>query len=142
MKSSARNQLSGTIETIEDEGGMQYVTVACAGGTRVRALVSRASAAALKLTVGGTVVVMVKASSIMLVTDLAPLQLSAENSLEGTIKHIETGTVNNVVTLSLPGGIELTATITLYSSENLALQAGQPATAIFNASQVGLGALA
>ena len=102
----------------------------------------RASASALKLTVGGAVVVMVKASSIMLVTDLAPLQLSAENSLEGTIKHIETGSVNNVVTLSLPGEIELTATITLYSSENLDLHAGQPATAIFNASQVVLGALA
>lgn len=84
---------------------------------------------------------MIKAASVILATDLAPMTLSAENCLHGTVKRVEQGSVNNVVTLDINNEINLCATITLYSSETLALEPDRPATAVFNANQVMLGVL-
>ena len=67
--------------------------------------------------------------------------LSAENCLPGTVKKVEQGAVNNVVTLDIGGGLTLCATITLYSSETLSLSPGKAAVAVFNANQVVLGVL-
>ncbi|MGB4881575.1 MAG: TOBE-like domain-containing protein [Neisseria sp.] len=141
MKSSARNQLNGVITQIVPAGGLCFLSVLCGGETCIEAQISQSSLTRLKLAIGSTVVVMIKAPSVMLVTDLSPLELSAENCLPGVVKQVEQGVVNNVVTLALDTGAILTATVTLYSSETLALSPGQPVTAVFNANQVVIGVL-
>ncbi|OSI11482.1 TOBE domain-containing protein [Neisseria zoodegmatis] len=140
MKSSARNQLVGKVTALEEEGGSCLVTVATDSGIEIQAQISSFSRRRLKLATGSMVVVMVKAASIVITTDLAPMVLSAENCLPGKVKRVEQGAVNNVVTLDI-GGHHLCATITLYSSETLALEPGKPAVAVFNANQVMLGVL-
>ena len=133
MKSSARNQLAGTVTHIEHSNGSCLVTLSSAGGIEIHAQISSFSLKRLKLSVGSPVIAMIKAASVVLATDLAPMTLSAENCLQGS--------VNNVVTLDINNEINLCATITLYSSETLALEPGRPATAVFNANQVMLGVL-
>ncbi|MDO4693613.1 MAG: TOBE domain-containing protein [Eikenella sp.] len=141
MKSSARNQLAGTVIRIEHSGGSCLVTLACAGGIEIRARISSFSLQRLKLAVGSPVIAMIKAASVVLAADLAPMVLSAENCLPGTVTRVEQGSVNNVVTLGINDEISLCATITLYSGETLALEPGRPAAAVFNADQVMLGVL-
>ncbi len=142
MKSSARNQLSGTITRIDTEDGDCLVTLTTAQGTLLYARISRFSCRRLNLAVGCPVAVMVKASAVMLATELAPMRLSAENCVAGTVLRVEQGAVNHVLTLDIGGGEQLCAGITLSGSEELALQPGSAAVAVFNANQVVLGVLA
>ena len=108
MKSSARNQLNGVITQIVPAGGLCFLSILCGGETCIEAQISQSSLTRLKLAIGSTVVVMIKAPSVMLVTDLSPLELSAENCLPGVVKQVEQGVVNNVVTLALDTGAILT----------------------------------
>ena len=113
MKSSARNQLAGTVTHIEHSNGSCLVTLASAGGIEIHAQISSFSLKRLKLSVGSPVIARIKAASVVLATDLAPMTLSAENCLNGTVKRVEQGAVNNVVTLDINNEINLCATITL-----------------------------
>lgn len=74
-------------------------------------------------------------------TDIEPLKVSAENQINGIISKIEMGTVNTIVTLRVNEKISLSATISLYSGEQLALKVGQNVTATFNANQVLIATL-
>ncbi len=141
MKSSARNQIPGTVSRISRFDHHCLVTLATTHGSRISAQISQPSCQRLKLAEGSPAVAMIKAGNIMLLTDLAPMAVSAENCLPGTIARIEQGAVNNVVTLDIGGGLSLCAGITLYSSENLLLQTGTPALAVFNATDVVLAVL-
>ena len=67
------------------------------------------------------------------------MQISARNTLSGTVKSITLGNVNAEIVLELPGGVELTSTITLHSAERLGLAVGQPASAIVKSSDVMIG---
>lgn len=141
MKSSTRNQLTGRISAIEEHGGSCLITVTADSGIQIQAQISSFSRGRLKLAAGMTVAAMFKAAAVAIVTDLEPMVLSAENCLPGTVKKVEQGAVNNVVTLDIGGGLTLCATITLYSSETLSLCPGKAAVAVFNANQVVLGVL-
>lgn len=50
------------------------------------------------------------------------MEVSARNSLKGTIKEIHPGAVNSEVTLEIVPGVEVTAIITKESVEHLQLQ--------------------
>lgn len=141
MKSSARNQIPGIIRSIIRSDHHCLITLVTGDGHHITAQISQPSCQRLKLAEGSPAVAMIKAGNIMLLTDLAPMAVSAENCLPGTIARIEQGAVNNVVTLDIGGGLSLCAGITLYSSENLLLQTGTPAVAVFNAADVVLAAL-
>ena len=54
------------------------------------------------------------------------MQISARNTLSGTVKSITLGNVNAEIVLELPGGVELTSTITRHSAERMGLR-GRPA---------------
>ena len=56
--------------------------------------------------------------------------------------RVEQGAVNHVLTLDIGGGEQRCAGITLSGSDELALQPGSAAVAVFNANQVVLGVLA
>ncbi len=140
MKSSARNQFAGTIRHIEESPHLWRIEVEC-GMRTVYAHISTASAAALRPFVGQTAVVMVKAPSVIVVTDPLPFRLSAENQMTCTVRKVEKGAVNNVVALEDEYGHSLAAAITLHSSEYLDLHEGQEVLAMFNADQTTLAVL-
>ena len=139
MKISARNQFKGTVASLKPGAVNTEVSVGVAGGNTVTAIITNGSAQSLGLAAGKDVVVLVKASSVLLMTDGAGLRLSARNCLSGTVKAVTPGAVNSEVTLSLPGGLEVHAIITNDAAKELGMAPGGAATAVIKASSVILG---
>jgi len=67
------------------------------------------------------------------------VRTSARNKLFGTVSAIRAGAVNDEVTLALPGGQQVVASITHESVETLGLAPGMEAFALVKASSVLLG---
>ena len=136
MKTSARNQYAGTITEIESGPVTTEVTIGIAGGHSLAATLTTTSAKRMNLHKGQQALALIKASSVVLATEIDGYLLSARNQLAGTVSHVERGAVSTIVALSLPGGLEVTATVTNEAADDLALHDGQAATAIFKAYQV------
>lgn len=64
------------------------------------------------------------------------MEISARNTLKGTVKAIEIGAVNTEVVLEVAAGVEITAIITKSSAERLGLTVGKAAYAVVKASDV------
>jgi molybdate transport system regulatory protein len=136
VKTSARNQYAGTIQDIETGPFTTAVTLRIAGGHAISATLTTSSAKRMNLRPGMDALALIKASSVVLVTDSAGYVLSARNQLAGTVARVERGAVSTVVALALPGGETVTATVTNDAVDALGLHLGQDATAIFKAYQV------
>ena len=136
MKTTARNQFAGRIRTLETGPATTQVVIALPGDTQIVASVTTASAEAMRLRPGIEALAIVKAPSVVLVTDLAGWRLSARNQLAGTISRVHKGAITSLVALTLPGGATISATVTNDAVEALGLAAGQPAIAAFKASAV------
>ncbi|WP_175732872.1 TOBE domain-containing protein [Burkholderia ambifaria] len=139
MKTSARNQLFGKVETIVRGTVNDEVTLVLPGGQVIVAVLTHESADALGLAPGTDACALVKASWVVLaVADEAEptLKVSARNQLHGTVETVAAGAVNSEVTLALDGGGTLTAVITNDSVGALQLDVGRRAIALFKASSV------
>ena len=64
------------------------------------------------------------------------MKTSARNVFKGKISAMKKGPVNTEVTLNLPGGVEIVATVTTTSADNMGLKEGLDATAMVKATQV------
>ena len=89
---------------------------------------------------GAQAFALVKASSIVVVTEAEGAHFSARNRLDGTVARIAAGAVNDEVVIDVADGVSIAAIITHASSEALGLTVGARATAIFKASSVIVGA--
>ena len=136
MKTTARNQFAGIVQSVEAGRVSATVTIALKSGDQITATMTAAAAQRLKLKKGKEALALVKASAVVLVTDFAGWQLSARNQLAGTVSRIERGAVSSLVVLTLPGGATLTASVTNEGVEALDLKVGAPATAVFKAYAV------
>jgi len=136
MKTTARNQFPGTIRSVELGPVGAQVTIELKGGQEITAALTSAAARQLKLKKGLAAIALVKASSIVLMSDMGGYRLSARNQLEGTVSRVDKGAVSSLVVLTLPGGTKISATVTNEAVEALALKVGQAATAVFKAYSV------
>jgi molybdate transport system regulatory protein len=93
----------------------------------------------LGLKAGGDAYAIIKASSIIIGTDLHDAKVSARNIFCGTISNVIEGPVSTEVDLEIGGGNTISAVITHESSKNLGLKEGGHACALFKASSVILG---
>lgn len=139
MKTSARNCFNGVVIQVEHGAANSEVLVGLPGGQRIAASLSQESVGQLGLEAGREAAVLVKAGSVIIATDLDGIRLSECNCLSGTVRRIETGTVNAVVELDIGGGTSVYAGITVGSCETLQLSVGQQATAVFKPAAVILG---
>lgn len=139
MKTSARNQLLGTVSAIKKGAVNDEVELEIAHGRKIVATITHESAENLALQRGTKVFALIKASSVIVVTDDSGAKFSARNCLSGTVSRIQPGAVNTEVVISLKEGGSIAAMITNESHENLKLKEGSSATAIFKASSVILG---
>ena len=64
------------------------------------------------------------------------MNISARNTLKGTVKAVEHGAINSEVRIELPGGIEIVSIITKDSAERLGLSLGREVYAVIKASDV------
>jgi len=68
--------------------------------------------------------------------EVQKMKISARNQLKGTVKNVNEGAVNGIVTLEIAGGKEITATISMSSIKELGLEAGKEAYAIIKSTEV------
>jgi len=136
MKTSARNEYAGTITDIDSGPVTTEVNMEIVGGHVLAATLTTASAKRMNLRTGQQAIALIKASSVVIVTESDGYVLSARNQLAGTVSRVECGAVSTVVGLSLAGGAQVTASVTNDAVEDLKLHVGQAATAIFKAYQV------
>jgi molybdate transport system regulatory protein len=139
MKISARNVFQGTITAIKAGSVNSEVDVTLGGNDQIVAIVTNGSVETLKLSVGKSVTAIIKASSILVMTDASGTALSARNVLSGKVSKLNNGPVSAEVGIHLPSGITLFATITHDAVNDLCLKEGASASAVFKASSVILG---
>lgn len=141
MKTSARNQFMGQVSAYKAGAVNDEVELSLPGGARLVAVVTRESSEQLGLKPGASAFALVKASSIIIATDLDGVRLSARNQLAGTVLAVTPGAVNAEVVIDIGGGQSIAAIVTQASAQSLALTTGQRAVALFKASSVILGAM-
>lgn len=64
------------------------------------------------------------------------MEISARNTLKGTVKSVSPGAVNTEVTVGLAGGAEVVSIITKASADRLKLAVGKEVYAVIKASDV------
>lgn len=136
MKTSARNALRGTVETVTDGPVNGEVTLRISPALAITAIITRHSIADLGLVPGREAVALIKSSFVILAPGDTPLRTSARNQLAGVVVAHEAGAVSDEVVLELDAGKTLTATLTRESGEALGFAPGDRALALIKASHV------
>ena len=139
MKTSARNLFLGTVSECKPGAVNDEVRLQLPGGPCLVAIVTRESVERLGLKPGVPAMALVKASSVIVATELDGIRLSTRNQLPGTVVSVSPGAVNAEVVIDIGGGATVAAIVTQASMQSLGLKTGIKATALFKASSVILG---
>jgi molybdate transport system regulatory protein len=138
MRTSARNQLAGTVDSVQQGAVNDRIAIRTTGGATLIATVTRESTDSLALAAGRPVIALIKASWIMLGLP-GEGRLSASNQLPGKVDRIHPGAVNTEVTVAIEGGGTITSIVTKESVDALGLAEGMAVVAIFDAASVIIG---
>jgi molybdate transport system regulatory protein len=140
LRTSARNQLACTVSGVR-EGEIDYeVYLRLDDKTELKAVITRESAQTLEIAIGLQVLALIKAPSVLLLTDERQ-RISADNQLWGTVSRIHEGPVNSEVKVDLGNGRTVVSVITHESVTQLGLAEGSRVAAVFQASNVILSVL-
>jgi molybdate transport system regulatory protein len=139
VKTSARNQLFGRVSKIQAGRVNAEITVQLKGGALIVTTVDLSLLAELNLVIGVDAVLLINSTDITLVLDANTHCFSARNCLACQILFIQQTAVNIEVTLLLPSGKTLIASISPQSLENMKLVVGQSIWAIFKSNVPYLG---
>jgi molybdate transport system regulatory protein len=139
MKVSARNVFAGTVASVRKGAVNAEVILTLTGGAQVVAIITNGSVDNLGLSQGKKAYAIIKASGIIIGTDLHNAKVSARNVMCGTIVKVIEGPVNAEVEVDIGKGNAITAIITLESTKKLALKQGGHACALIKASNVIIG---
>lgn len=141
IKTSATNQLFGTITAIQNGAVNAEVLVELKGGEQLVATLTLTELKHLGLGIGGDVVLLINDPEIIVLTDPDSYALSARNCLRGTVIRMQYDGVDAEVVINLPSGDSLVATITQASAETLGLKPGTSACTVFKSNAVIIGAI-
>ena len=139
LKTSARNQFAGVVTQVRRGAVNDEIALEVAGGQKIIAVITHESTDVLGLRDGTQAFVLIKASSVILVTGEEGGKFSARNCLSGLVSRVVPGAVNTEVILDLNGGGVIAAMMTNDSCDSLGLVVGAPARALFKASSVIVG---
>jgi molybdate transport system regulatory protein len=139
MAISARNVFRGKVTALQEGPVNAEVEITTGNGDRIVAMVTDASVKALGIAAGKEAVAIVKAPWVVLMTGKPEYRFSARNQLKGKVAKLNRGAVNTQVTLTLAGGSSLGAVVTNDAADELGIEVGAEATAMFKASNVLLG---
>lgn len=139
MKLSARNILGGQVSEVTKGAVNSLVGLKLKGGGVIFASITNASVDALGLKPGTDACAIVKASGIIVGTDLGGAKVSARNVLSGKICKVVDGPVSAEVDIEVAAGVVISAVITEGSAKTLGFKVGDKAFAMFKASSVIMG---
>ena len=135
MKISARNQFKGIVTNI-NEGAVNVIVSIEANGEVISSTISLNAVKELGLKKCDAAYAVIKATEVMIATQLP--KISARNKFHGVIKGIQSGSVNDIVTLETKFGV-VSSTISKNAVEELELSVGKEAYAIIKATSVMVG---
>lgn len=139
MKTSARNQLFGTVVAIHNGEVNDLVEFQLNTGDRLLASITHDSTARLELKSGATLYALIKASWVQLVEPSFTTTESTDNLLRGEVRQITRGSAETEVSLELPGGATLVAVVSNAQADGLQLAIDQPVAALVKAAHMILG---
>jgi molybdate transport system regulatory protein len=139
MKTSARNQLSGTITEIKKGAVNAEIKLVVREKTPIIATVTNDGVEEMGLKVGDEAYALIKSSWIILARS-KPSKISVRNAIEGVVESVVEGAVNVEIKLTIDGGNAITAVITEDAQKELGFKRGDKAWALFKASHVIIGA--
>jgi molybdate transport system regulatory protein len=135
MKISARNQIKGTVKSVQ-EGAVNAVVTICRGSHNpIKADITMDAVKELGLEEGKECYAVVKATNVMFATEKLA-GLSARNQIEGTVVKVTEGAVNGHVTIEDADGARISGSITNAAIEELGLAEGGKAVAVIKATDV------
>lgn len=134
MGISARNQLTGKVESIKEGAVNAIVTLKLEGGSTITSTISNSAVKELELASGKAAYAVVKATEVMIAT--GDLKISARNQIAGEVVSIEEGAVSAIVTLKTEGGNNISATVSIAAVKELGLATGVKAKAIVKSTSV------
>ncbi len=134
MQISARNQIQGTVESIVLGTVNAKVSLRLKSSNRLVSVITKEAVKNLRLEEGDSVTAIFKSSTVMLAVP-GEMQLSARNSIRGSVSHI---TVSEVM-VDIGFHDVLVAVITADALKTLKLKEGSSVTAIIKSSDVMLG---
>jgi molybdate transport system regulatory protein len=135
MRTSASNQLRGTVAALHAGEVNTEVVVGLDDGLELVAVITHDSVESLGLVPGSEVYALIKSSFVILTGDEG-LRSSARNRLCGRVARILRGPVESEITLEIGSGKTLAAVITTSSLESLGLDEGGRACALIKAPHV------
>jgi molybdate transport system regulatory protein len=138
MKTSARNQLFGTIDKIVKGAVNSEVELDIGGGNKIVAVITNDSVESLGFEVGEEAYAIIKASWIIISKE-KPKKISARNVLETKVTAVIPGAVNSEVKMKVADKT-LAAIVTNEAIKELKIKENDTVYAIFKASNVILGA--
>ncbi len=141
VKTSARNQIFGSIVAIQADAVNAEVIVKLKGGEQIIATITQTSLSDLGLQVGADAVLLINSTDIMLTTDPGTNRFSARNRLSGNVIRVQQDEVNAEVIILLPCGETLVAMITQQSAKSLALMPGISVWVMFKTNVPVLGVM-
>lgn len=136
MKISARNQIKGTVVSVE-EGAVNGIVKIGFADTQISATISMASIKELGLEAGKEAVAIIKATEVMV--GIGEMTLSARNKFPGTVEAVDEGVVNGIVKIRIAGGNLISSTISMNAIRELGLEPGKEAVAVIKATSVMVG---
>lgn len=139
MKISARNILSGVVSQVNKGAVNAEITLSLQGGMPLTAVITNGSVDSLGLKEGSAAYAIIKASSVMVGTDLHDAKISARNVMCGTVSKVVDGPVSAEIDIAIGGGTTICAVITEGSAKNLGLKEGGHACALVKATSIIIG---
>jgi len=134
MRTSARNALRCTVDSVTAGPVNAEVQLHLADGIKLAVIITNASVQDLGLAPGAPVVALIKSSFVMLAREFG--RISARNRIPGRVIKREDGAVNSEVVLDIGGGKTIAAIVTKESAEDMDLRVGETAWALIKASHV------
>ncbi|WP_345988978.1 TOBE domain-containing protein [Sulfurimonas sp. HSL1-2] len=133
MKTSARNQIKGTVTEVIG-GAVNSEVVMDVAGTPLKAIITKEAVTDMGLAAGSEVYAIIKASFVMIAKE-KPGKISTRNVIETTVSDIIEGPVSCELKLAM-GGTTLTAIITEEAAKDLGVAKGDTVYALVKASSI------
>jgi molybdate transport system regulatory protein len=133
MKTSARNQLSGTVVEIITGTVMSEIKIEVSDLVHLSATVTNEGKEALGINVDSIVTSLIKSSSIILSKEA--VKATARNNIKGVVNEVIKGAVNSEVKISIGDNV-ICAIVTNDAIDDLLIKSGDTVYAIFKASSV------
>lgn len=133
MKLSARNQIKGTVTSIQ-AGAVNGIVKMTFGKNTVSSTISMNAIEELGLAEGKEAIAIVKATEAMVCVGEVG-RISARNIWKGTVVEVVNGAVNGIVKIDVDG-VVLSATISMNAIADLELAAGKEASIVVKSTSV------